>query len=280
MFVRLHVGLEEKALIVKERFFHPSHFLLIIFIAMASSLRRRDVLMQQHLERKRDIENGKVFIKPDTEPVIAPKKSIFTSRHISYNSTSNLLLTEACDKEYRASWQSQSQVKRLMAMRRSKSDFSVDRARRTQNKYMHVRPRTRDLYIDATTRKKKMDRLRKRKPRGLKSKPTIYSGKRPASAPPGQSAHDRLYANTSYLRPKRSWTRDDEDNYLRAYLTKKVRKKNFVPRVASLGLSKYKRPSSTNLKFNDVELKDSKMPEAYFTIKGRAMLPRFMYEKY
>ena len=252
----------------------------IILTIMASSLRRRDVLMKQHLQRQRDIENGKVFIKPDTEPIIGLKKSIFTSRHLSYNSTTNLLLTEACDKEYRASRQSQSHISRLMAMRRSKSEYSLDRARWTQNKYSRVRPRTRDLYYDATTRKEKLERLRRRKPKGLKSKPTIYSGKRPASAPPGQSPHDRLYANTSYLRPKRSWTRDDEDNYLRSYLTKKVRKKNFIPRVAKIGLAKHKRPSSTNLKFNDIEIKHSKIPEAYFTIKGRAMLPRFMYEKY
>ena len=75
---------------------------------MASSLRRRDVLLKQHLERQREIENGKVYIRPDTEPIVSLKTSIFTSRHLSYNSTTNLLLAEACDKEYRLHKQSES----------------------------------------------------------------------------------------------------------------------------------------------------------------------------
>ena len=237
-------------------------------------------MLKQHLERQREIENGKVYIRPDTEPIVSLKTSIFTSRHLSYNSTTNLLLAEACDKEYRASRNNQSQMRRVMAMRESASEYSLRRGKWTQNKYRSVRPRTRDLYMDASDRKKKLERLRRRKPKGLKSKPTIYAGKRPASAPAGQSAHDRLYANTAYLRPKRGWSRDDEDNYLRAYLTRKIKKKNFIPRVATLGLAKHKRPSKTNMKFNDIDIKRSTMPEAYFTIKGRAMLPRFMYEKY
>ena len=43
--------------------------------------------LTQTLKTENEIENGKVYIRPDTEPIVSLKTSIFTSRHLSYNST-------------------------------------------------------------------------------------------------------------------------------------------------------------------------------------------------
>jgi hypothetical protein len=234
---------------------------------MASSLRRRDAIIRKHEEFLRSKKLGAIYIQPDTTPNAFKTQSVFTPRHVSFNSRSSLFMSQMVDKEY-------------MSQRQFRATRASRDALKRQNSAAMVRPRTQELYKDAARRRRALSKKRRQKPEGLTLKPSIYAGRRPSSAPAGQTCYDRLYANTAYNRPARKWSKDDEKQYLRNFLTKKVKNKNFVPRVGRLGVPLRKRPSSTNLKFNDVDMRHSKLPELYLSVKGRTMLPRYFLDKY
>ena len=235
-------------------------------IIMASSLRRRGVLARHQEDLLRSKKLGAIYIRPDTTPNPYIHQSIFTPRHVSFNTSSSLLMTQMVDKEYQVEKNS----------RLSKEERQI---LGIQNKYS-VRPRTAELYKDADRRRRELKRRQRQPPPGHQSKPTIYAGRRPQSAPNGQSCYDRLYNNTAYLRPAKTWSRDDDKAYIRNLLTKKVRNKHFVPRVGRLCLGKHARPSDTNLKFHDIECRTSTLPEKLFSVHGRTMLPRYFINRY
>ena len=204
---------------------------------MASSLRRRDAIIRKHEEFLRSKKLGAIYIQPDTTPNAFKTQSVFTPRHVSFNSRSSLFMSQMVDKEY-------------MSQRQFRATRASRDALKRQNSAAMVRPRTQELYKDAARRRRALSKKR------------------------------RQYANTAYNRPARKWSKDDEKQYLRNFLTKKVKNKNFLPRVGRLGVPLRKRPSSTNLKFNDVDMRHSKLPELYLSVKGRTMLPRYFLDKY
>ena len=137
-------------------------------IIMASSLRRRGVLARHQEDLLRSKKLGAIYIRPDTTPNPYIHQSIFTPRHVSFNTSSSLLLTQMVDKEYQVEKNS----------RLSKEERQI---LGIQNKYS-VRPRTAELYKDADRRRRELKRRQRQPPPGHQSKPTIYAGRRPQSA--------------------------------------------------------------------------------------------------
>ena len=57
-------------------------------IIMASSLRRRGVLARHHEDLLRSKRLGAIYIRPDTTPNPRIRESVFTPRHVSFNTSS------------------------------------------------------------------------------------------------------------------------------------------------------------------------------------------------